>query len=83
MESLAAVVTAMLLVIYGSAFTAFALSWSRKTPLRVATTVLASVAISTGVWLVASLIEGNGVIVGGIPVAVGLLSLINSYRRNR
>lgn len=83
MESLAALVMAMLLVIYGSAFTAFGLSWSRKNVLRMVTLVLASVAISTGVWLAATLIEGNGIIVGGIPVAVGLLSLINSYRRNR
>lgn len=83
MESLAAVVTAMLLVIYGSAFTAFALSWSRKSPLRMATIVLASVAISTGVWLAVTLIQANGIIVGGVPIAVGLLSLINSYRRNR
>lgn len=83
MESLAALVTVMLLVIYGSAFTAFGLSWSRKPSMRIATLLLASVAISTGVWLAASLIEGNGLIVGGVPVAVGLLSLINSYRRNR
>jgi predicted PurR-regulated permease PerM len=83
MEGLAALVTVILLVIYSSGLFAFALSWMRNRIGRIISRVFAVIAIVTGVLLAIVLIDGNGVMVGGIPVLLGAFSLYNSIRRNR
>jgi len=45
--------------------------------------VLAGFAIVSGIWLATTLIDGNGVFVGGIPVMLGAFALIKSLRRKR
>ena len=83
MEGLAALVTVILLVIYSSGLFAFALSWMRNRIGRIVSRVFAVIAIVTGVLLAIVLIDGNGIMVGGIPVLLGAFSLYNSIRRNR
>jgi predicted PurR-regulated permease PerM len=83
MEGLAALVTVILLVIYSSGLFAFALSWMRNRIGRIISRVFAVIAIVTGVLLAIVLIDGNGIMVGGIPVLLGAFSLYNSIRRNR
>jgi hypothetical protein len=83
MEGLAALVTVILLVIYSSGFFALALSWTRNRIGRIVSRVFAIISILTGLWLAIALIDGNGVMVGGIPVLLGAFSLYNSLRRNR
>lgn len=83
MEGLAAVVTVILLVIYFSGFSALALSWARSKWLRIASRTFAVISIVSGLWLAATLFDGNGVLVGGIPVVLGAVSLFISIRRNR
>lgn len=83
MEGLAAVVTIILLVIYSSGLSALALSWARSKWLRIASRTFAVISIVSGLWLAAALFDGNGVLVGGIPVALGAVSLFISIRRNR
>jgi hypothetical protein len=83
MEGLAALVTVILLVIYSSGLFAFALSWMRNRIGRIVSRVFAVIAIVTGVLLAIVLIDGNGIMVGGLPVLLGAFSLYNSIRRNR
>ena len=83
MEGLAALVTVILLVIYSSGLFALALSWTRNRIGRIVSRVFAIISILTGLWLAITLIDGNGVMVGGIPVLLGAFSLYNSLRRNR
>ena len=83
MEGLAALVTVILLVIYSSGLFALAFSWMRSRIGRIVSRVFAVIAIVTGVWLAVTLIDGNGIMVGGIPVLLGAFSLYNSLRRNR
>jgi hypothetical protein len=83
MEGLVAFVTVILLVIYSSGLFALALSWTRNRIGRIISRVFAVISIVTGLWLAATLIDGNGVMVGGIPVLLGAFSLYNSLRRNR
>lgn len=83
MEGLVAVVVAMLLVLYSSAILALALSWIRGGFLMIVSRVLAGFAIASGTWLAITLIDGNGVFVGGIPVLLGAFALFNSLRRKR
>ena len=81
MEGLVALVVTILLVIYSSAIMAVALSWIRHGFLMILSRVLAGFAIVSGTWLAITLIDGNGVFVGGIPVLLGAFALINSLRR--
>jgi predicted PurR-regulated permease PerM len=83
MEGLAALVTVILLVIYSSGLFAFALSWMRNRIGRIVSRVFAVISIVTGVLLAIVLIDGNGIMVGGLPVLLGAFSLYNSFRRNR
>ena len=83
MEGLVALVTAILLVIYSSGLFALAFSWTRNRIGRIVSRVFAVISIVTGIWLAITLIDGNGVMVGGIPVLLGAFSLYNSLRRNR
>lgn len=83
MEGLVAVVVAMLLVVYSSAILASALSWIRGGFLMIVSRVLAGFAIASGTWLAITLIDGNGLFVGGIPVLLGAFTLFNSLRRKR
>ena len=83
MEGLAALVSVILLVIYSSGLFALALSWTRNRIGRIVSRVFAIISILTGLWLAIALIDGNGVMVGGIPVLLGAFSLYNSRRRNR
>jgi hypothetical protein len=81
MEDLAFLVTFMLLVIYGSGLLAFGLSWARSKDLLIVALVFAALALATGFWLAVTLIEGNGLLAGGIPALLGALGLINVIRR--
>lgn len=83
MEGLVALVTVILLVIYSSGLFALALSWTRNRIGRIVSRVFAVISTVTGIWLAITLIDGNGVMVGGIPVLLGAFSLYNSLRRNR
>ena len=83
MEGLVAVVVTILLVVYSSAILAVALSWIRRGFLMILSRVFAGFAIVSGTWLAVTLIDGNGVFVGGIPVLLGAFALINSLRRKR
>ncbi len=83
MEGLAAVVTFILLVIYSSGFSALALAWAKSKWLRIASRTFAAIAIVSGFWLAATLFEGNGIFVGGVPILLGAISLAISIRRNR
>lgn len=81
MEGLVALVVTIVLVVFSSAILAVALSWIRSGVLRIVSRVLASFAIVSGGWLAITLIDGNGVFVGGIPVLLGAFALFNSLRR--
>ena len=83
MEGLVAFVTAILLVIYSSGLFALAFSWTRNRIGRIVSRVFAVISIVTGIWLAITLIDSNGVFVGGIPVLLGAFSLYNSLRRKR
>jgi hypothetical protein len=81
MESLAIVVTVLLSVIFGAGLIGFVLSWFKSPVTRVLTYIFASFSILSGVWLAISLIDGNGLQVGAIPVALGVFSIFNARRK--
>ena len=83
MDSLATLVTVILLVIYGSGLIAFGLAWSRNRVAMVISRVFAFVAMATGFWLGFTLMNTNGIAAGDIPVLLGAASLVISLRRNR
>ena len=81
MESLAIVVLILLSVIFGAGLIGFVLSWFRSPVTRVLTYIFASFSILSGIWLAISLIDGNGLQVGAIPVALGVFSIFNARRK--
>lgn len=83
MEGLVALVTVIFLVIYSSGLFALALSWTRNRIGRIVSRVFAVISIVTGTWLAITLLDSNGLFVGGIPVLLGAFSLYNTLRRNR
>lgn len=80
MESLALLVSFILLSIYMSGLLAFGLSWIRNQTGKVLTLIFGSISILSGVWVAITLISGNGLMVGGIPVLLGALSIWNTLR---
>ncbi len=80
MESLALLVSLMLLSIYLSGLIAFGLSWIRNQTGKFLTIIFGSISILSGVWVAITLINGNGLMVGGIPVLLGVLSIWNTLR---
>lgn len=83
MEGLVAIVAIILLVVYSSAILAVSLSWIRRGAFVIISRILAALAISSGTWLAVTLLDGNGLFVGGIPVLLGAFALFNSLRRKR
>ena len=81
MESLAIVVMVLLSVIFGAGLIGFVLSWFKSPVTRVLTYIFASFSILSGVWLAISLIDGNGLQVGAIPVVLGVFSIFNARRK--
>lgn len=83
METLAYLVVAILAGIYGSSLIAFGFSWGKAAWAGVITLIFASLGILTGLWIAIQLVDGNGLIVGGIPIAIGAFSVWNSLRRRK
>ncbi|MEY4654933.1 MAG: hypothetical protein ACK5CU_04425 [Rhodoluna sp.] len=83
MESLALLVSLMLLVIYLSGLIAFGLSWLRNRIGKILTLIFGSISVLSGAWVAITLISGNGLMVGGIPVLLGALSIWNTLRVNK
>ncbi len=83
MESLALLVSLMLLVIYLSGLIAFGLSWLRNRIGKILTLIFGSISVLSGAWVAITLISGNGLMVGGIPVLLGVLSIWNTLRVNK
>ncbi len=83
MESLALLVTVMLLVVYGSGFIAFISSWLRNRISEIVTYVFSTISILSGALVGFSLREGNGLLIAAIPVSLGLLSVWNVKRRQK
>ncbi len=83
MESLALLVSLMLLVIYLSGLIAFGLSWLRNRIGKILTLIFSSISVLSGAWVAITLISGNGLMVGGIPVLLGALSIWNTLRVNK
>ena len=83
MESLALVVTGILIGIYGSGLLSLVLSFSRNRILKVLTLILGGLSIASGVWLGFTLIEGNGIFVGLFPVLAGAAGIANAILKRR
>jgi hypothetical protein len=80
MESLALLVALILLVVYGSGLIAFVLSWFPNKVARIASFVFSGISILSGLWLAIMLLQGNGLMVGGLPIALGAVSIWNAIR---
>jgi CHASE2 domain-containing sensor protein len=83
MESLALLVSIMLLVIFGAGLIGFVLSWFKSPVTRVLTYIFASFSILSGVWLAVVLIDGNGLALGFLPVALGVFSISTRDAKQR
>jgi hypothetical protein len=83
MESLALLASLILLVIYLSGFIAFGLSWLRYRIGKILTLIFGSFSVLSGAWVAITLINGNGLMVGGIPVLLGGFSIWNTLRAKK
>lgn len=83
MESLALAAAIIMLTIYGSSLLAFAFSWIKHTAGKVLTFIFAVFGIVTSLWLAYTLIEGNGLPIAVIPLALSSLAIWNTIRRNK
>jgi len=83
MESLALLVTGMLLAVYGSGFIAFISSWFRNRASEIATYVFSTISILSGALVGISLREGNGFFVALLPISLGIISVWNVKRRKQ
>jgi hypothetical protein len=81
MESLALLVTVILIAIYSSGFIAFIASWFKNHIALFVAKSFGIVAIVSGAWLGFTLRDGNGFFVGSIPVLLGLFAVWNSRHR--
>ena len=82
MESLALLVSLMLLAVYTSGVTAFIASWFRSSKAKIVTNLFGAISIISGVLLWFSLSDGNGFFVGIIPISLGVFAILNHRRRN-
>lgn len=82
MESLALAAAATVLIVYGSALLGFVLSWVRTRWAEIVTYVASAVGIATGLWLGVQLLDGNGIMIASIPVALGSFGIWNARRRS-
>jgi hypothetical protein len=83
MESLALLVTVILLAVYGSGFIAFISSWFRNRVSEIATYVLSTISVLSGALVGFSLREGNGLFIAIIPISLGIFSVWNVKRRKQ
>jgi hypothetical protein len=83
MESLALLVTVILLAVYGSGFIAFISSWFRNRVSEIITYIFSSISIVAGVLLGFSLRDGNGMAIALIPISLGIISVWNVRRRKQ
>ena len=81
MESLAILVTIIVLAIYGSGVAAFTASWFKGSKARFVTNFFAAISIVSGGWLWISLSDGNGFFVGLFPISLGVFAILNHRRR--
>jgi hypothetical protein len=82
MESLALLVSLMLLAVYTSGVIAFVASWLRSSRAKIVTNLFGATSIISGVLLWFSLSDGNGFFVGIIPISLGVFAILNHRRRN-
>jgi len=83
MESLALLVTVILLAVYGSGVIAFISSWFRNRVSEIVTYVFSTVSILSGALIGISLREGNGIFVALLPMSLGIISVWNVRRRKQ
>jgi hypothetical protein len=83
MESLALLVTVILLAVYGSGFIAFISSWFRNRVSEIITYIFSSISIVAGILLGFSLRAGNGIAIALIPMSLGIVSVWNVRRRKQ
>ena len=84
MESLALIVSLMLLAVYGSGFIAFGLSWFKSPVTRVITYILATFSLLSGVWMAIQLTDlQTAFLVGFLPVTMGIFSIFNAMRTRK
>ena len=82
MEDLALLVGLILIIVYGSGFISFGLSFIKSKVWQVVTYVFAGFAILAGLWLGFSLRDGNGLFIALIPLSLGVFAIWNTTRRN-
>jgi len=81
MESLALLVSLIVLFGYGSGLIAFISSWFRNRVSEIITYILSVISIVAGSGLGFSLRDGNGFAMALIPISLGILALWNVKRR--
>jgi len=81
MESLALLVTLILLAVYGSGLIAFISSWFRNRVSEIITYIFSAISILAGIGLGFSLRDGNGFAIALIPMSLGILAVWNVRRR--
>ena len=83
MESLALLVTVILLAVYGSGLIAFISSWFKSRVSEIITYIFSAISVLSGALLGYSLRDGNGFVIALIPISLGIFSAWNFKRRKQ
>ena len=83
MESLALLVTVILLAVYGSGLIAFISSWFKSRVSEIITYIFSAISVLSGALLGFSLRDGNGLFIALIPMSLGIISVWNMKRRKQ
>jgi len=83
MESLALLVTLILVTIYGSGLIAFISSWFRNRASEIITYIFSGISVVAGILLGISLRDGNGIAIALLPISLGIISVWNVKRRKQ
>ena len=83
MESLALLVTVILLAVYGSGLIAFTSSWFKGRVSEIITYVFSAISVVSGALVGFSLRDGNGFAIALLPVSLGLIATWNVRRRRK
>ena len=83
MESLALLVTVILLAVYGSGLIAFISSWFKSRVSEIITYIFSAISVLSGALLGFSLRDGNGLFIALIPMSLGIISVWNIKRRKQ
>jgi hypothetical protein len=83
MESLALLATLVMLFVFSSSILAFSFSWAKNKVMKILTFIFSGLGLASGLWVMITLINGNGLFIGVIPVLLSGFAIWNTIKRTK